>query len=159
MWSWLRPVCASVLLYIFVKETFHQRYYVEAWLSDVDILLDQLRDSKDSIGTAVDTLIEENDFSELLYHTITRTHEMFPALGGFISNVLIKVAQKRPWRDDSSLWPHFVRTSVATAPHSYLVSFHCSKTLAVFCISKLKKCSKCAKAWKVCAKTFLSFFI
>lgn len=102
----------------------------EKVISDIDVLLTQLTASKDAIGTAIDQLCDDGIFSEILFHTVTRSHKIFPALGGFISNVLVKIANRKPWKSDPNLWLHFVRCAVANAPHSYFVSFfNCNEEL------------------------------
>ncbi|KAM3716869.1 Symplekin [Dirofilaria immitis] len=88
-------------------------------LQNIDVLLTQPTVSKDAIGSAIDQLCDDGIFSETLFYTVTCSHKIFPALGGFISNVLVKIANKKPWKSDPNLWPYFVRCAVANAPHSY----------------------------------------
>lgn len=116
-YEWLAVNCYKIKYFVPLCNAF----------SDIDVLLTQLTASKDAIGSAIDQLCDDGIFSETLFYTVTRSHKIFPALGGFISNVLVKIANKKPWKNDRNLWPHFVRCAVANAPHSYFVS--CSEKL------------------------------
>ncbi|VDD86123.1 unnamed protein product [Enterobius vermicularis] len=89
-------------------------------LQNIELLLNQLSHSKEAIASAIDTLIDDTELPVTVFHTVARTHESYPVLGGFISNVIIKIVQKQPWKYDGSLWQHFVRCAIATIPHSYM---------------------------------------
>ncbi|VDO26705.1 unnamed protein product [Onchocerca flexuosa] len=115
----LHPMGAGELLVALHKIHAENEEENNLLLQNIDVLLTQLTASKDAIGSAIDQLCDDEIFSETLFYTITRSHKNFPALGGFISNVLVKIANKKPWKSDPNLWPHFVRCAVANAPHSY----------------------------------------
>ncbi|VDM95136.1 unnamed protein product [Thelazia callipaeda] len=115
----LHPMGAGELLMALHKIEIENMDENNLLLQNIDILLTQLTASKDAIGAAIDQLCDDEVFSQTLFYTVTRSHKIFPALGGFISNVLVKIANKKPWSRDESLWPHFVRCAVANAPHSY----------------------------------------
>ncbi|VDN00337.1 unnamed protein product, partial [Onchocerca ochengi] len=117
----LHPMGAGELLVALHKIQAENEEENNLLLQNIDVLLTQLTASKDAIGSAIDQLCDDEIFSETLFYTITRSHKNFPALGGFISNVLVKIANKKPWKNDPNLWPHFVRCAVANAPHSYFV--------------------------------------
>uniref|UniRef100_A0A915PBS0 Symplekin n=1 Tax=Setaria digitata TaxID=48799 RepID=A0A915PBS0_9BILA len=115
----LHPMGAGELLVALHKIKAENNEENNLLLQNIDVLLTQLTASKDAIGSAIDQLCDDGVFSETLFYTVTRSHKIFPALGGFISNVLVKIANKKPWKSDPNLWPHFVRCAVANAPHSY----------------------------------------
>uniref|UniRef100_A0A0R3RPZ9 DUF3453 domain-containing protein n=1 Tax=Elaeophora elaphi TaxID=1147741 RepID=A0A0R3RPZ9_9BILA len=117
----LHPMGAGELLMALHKIHTETEEEKNLLLQNIDVLLAQLTASKDAIGSAIDQLCDDGIFSEILFYTITRSHKIFPALGGFFSNVLVKIANKKPWNNDSNLWPYFVRCAVANAPHSYFV--------------------------------------
>lgn len=115
----LHPMGAGELLVALHKICAENKEENDLLLQNIDVLLTQLTATKDAIGSAIDQLCDDGIFSETLFYTVTRSHKIFPALGGFISNVLVKIANKKPWKNDPNLWPHFVRCAVANAPHSY----------------------------------------
>ncbi|VDK78043.1 unnamed protein product [Litomosoides sigmodontis] len=115
----LHPMGADELLIALHKIRTENKEEINLLLQNIDVLLTQLTASKDAIGSAIDQLCDDGVFSEVLFHTVTRSHKIFPALGGFISNVLVKIANKKPWKSDPNLWLYFVRCAVANAPHSY----------------------------------------
>ncbi|KAL3985802.1 hypothetical protein ACH3XW_40140 [Acanthocheilonema viteae] len=115
----LHPMGAGELLVALHKIRTENEEENNLLLQNIDVLLAQLTASKDAIGSAIDQLCDDGIFSEILFYTVTCSYKIFPALGGFISNVLMKIANKKPWKSDPNLWPHFVRCAVANAPHSY----------------------------------------
>ncbi|KHN82354.1 Symplekin [Toxocara canis] len=114
------PMTASELLIAMHRIQTSTLEESELLMQNIDILLSQLTAAKDSIASAIDVLLDDDVFPTKLLHTVARTHEAYPALSGFISNVIQKVVQKRPWSKDNSIWPHFVRCAISTAPHSFL---------------------------------------
>lgn len=114
------PMTASELLVAIHRIQTNNVDETTTLMQNIDVLLEQLTHSKDSIASAIDTLLDDDILPVTLFHTVVRTNQSYPALGGFVSNVILKVVQKRPWNDDRNLWPHFIHCAAATVPHSYL---------------------------------------
>uniref|UniRef100_A0A914ZJU9 Symplekin n=2 Tax=Parascaris univalens TaxID=6257 RepID=A0A914ZJU9_PARUN len=89
-------------------------------MQNIELLLSQLTAAKDSIASAIDVLLDDETFPVMLFNTVARAHEAYPALSGFISNVIHIIVQKRPWSKDRTIWPYFVHCAISTAPHSFL---------------------------------------
>ncbi|MFH4977060.1 hypothetical protein AB6A40_003769 [Gnathostoma spinigerum] len=87
---------------------------------NIDLLIAQLSGVKDYIASAVDVLLDDDPMPTAVFHTIARCHESYPALSGFIANVMLKILKKRPWEKDKDLFPHVIDCVLATAPHSYM---------------------------------------
>ncbi|KAL3096947.1 hypothetical protein niasHS_002663 [Heterodera schachtii] len=89
-------------------------------MQNLDILLvDANREftiGKDVLANTVETLLNDEPLPPVLFHTIQRIHENHPALNGFLSNVLVKIADK-PWLDrvegKESAWTKFVQCAKA----------------------------------------------
>ena len=85
--------------------------------------------SKDVLASAVEALLKESPFPVLLFHTVQRIHEQHAALNGFLSNVLVKIAQQKPWAEEDQgnsknpLWPKFLSCAKALGSVGYLVSY------------------------------------
>ncbi|EFO27641.2 symplekin [Loa loa] len=94
----LHPMGAGELLMALHKIHVENKEENNLLLQNIDVLLTQLTASKDAIGSAIDQLCDDGIFSETLFYTVTRSHKIFPALGGFISNVLVKIANKNHGR-------------------------------------------------------------
>uniref|UniRef100_A0A158R605 DUF3453 domain-containing protein n=1 Tax=Syphacia muris TaxID=451379 RepID=A0A158R605_9BILA len=112
------PMGASELLVAVhrIKTTDPEK--TDLLLQNLELLLNQLSYSKDAIASAIDTLIDDAEIPATVFHTVARAHEAYPVLGSFISNVMIKIVQKYPWKHDQSLWQYFVRCAIATMPQS-----------------------------------------
>ncbi|KAI3418914.1 hypothetical protein GPALN_008011 [Globodera pallida] len=89
-------------------------------IQNMDILLvdanKEFTIGKDVLANTVETLLNDDPLPPVLFHTIQRIHENHPALNGFLSNVLIKIADK-PWLDrvegKESVWTKFVQCAKA----------------------------------------------
>uniref|UniRef100_A0A914HYH0 Symplekin C-terminal domain-containing protein n=1 Tax=Globodera rostochiensis TaxID=31243 RepID=A0A914HYH0_GLORO len=89
-------------------------------IQNMDILLvdanKEFTIGKDVLANTVETLLNDDPLPPVLFHTIQRIHENHPALNGFLSNVLIKIADK-PWSDrvegKESVWTKFVQCAKA----------------------------------------------
>jgi hypothetical protein len=88
--------------------------------------------SKDVLATTIEILLNDTPFPALLFHTLQRIHECHPALNGFLTNVLVKIAQRRPWDEEEHfsnpqhrdpMWPKFLLCTKALDSVAYFVGF------------------------------------
>lgn len=97
-------------------------------MQNLDLLLvDPNREfnlGKDVLATTVEVLLNDTAFPPLLLHTVQRIHESHSALNGFLSNVLVKIAQRQPWnvtdKNKEPLWPKFMNCAKALGSIAYL---------------------------------------
>uniref|UniRef100_A0A1I8BMH1 DUF3453 domain-containing protein n=1 Tax=Meloidogyne hapla TaxID=6305 RepID=A0A1I8BMH1_MELHA len=92
-------------------------------MQNLDILLvDTAREfsfGKDVLAIAIETLINDTVFPIVLFYTIQKVNESHPALNGFLTGVLEKIAQRKPWTeigDDATreiIWHKFENCSKA----------------------------------------------
>ncbi|KAL7071482.1 hypothetical protein ACQ4LE_009472 [Meloidogyne hapla] len=72
-------------------------------MQNLDILLvDTAREfsfGKDVLAIAIETLINDTVFPIVLFYTIQKVNEAHPALNGFLTGVLEKIAQRKPWTE------------------------------------------------------------
>nr|CAD2167592.1 unnamed protein product [Meloidogyne enterolobii] len=87
-------------------------------MQNLDILLvDTAREfsfGKDVLAIAIETLINDKVFPVILFYTIQKVNEAQPTLNGFLTGLLEKIAQRKPWTeiegDDSAretIWHKF----------------------------------------------------
>lgn len=90
------------------------------------LLLDKDKEyqlTKDMFAQAIEQLIEVDPFPQIIFHTFQKLHEHYSALNGFLSNVLVKVAQKRVWeQNQKDLWPQFLKCVKEIGNVAYVVS-------------------------------------
>nr|CAD2201950.1 unnamed protein product [Meloidogyne enterolobii] len=72
-------------------------------MQNLDILLvDTAREfsfGKDVLAIAIETLINDKVFPVILFYTIQKVNEAQPTLNGFLTGLLEKIAQRKPWTE------------------------------------------------------------
>ncbi|KAI1712308.1 symplekin [Ditylenchus destructor] len=86
-------------------------------VQNLDLLMvDSTREfnlSKEHFANSIEALIEDVPMPALLFHSLQKINENYPALNGFLSNVFVKLSQKKVWSESSELWPAFLKCAKA----------------------------------------------
>ncbi|CAK5081376.1 unnamed protein product [Meloidogyne enterolobii] len=101
-------------------------------MQNLDILLvDTAREfsfGKDVLAIAIETLINDKVFPVILFYTIQKVNEAQPTLNGFLTGLLEKIAQRKPWTeiegDDTAretIWHKFEICSKALGSNVHTV--------------------------------------
>jgi len=84
---------------------------------------------KDVLAIAIETLINDKVFPVILFYTIQKVNEAQPTLNGFLTGLLEKIAQRKPWTeiegDDTAretIWHKFEICSKALGSNVHTVS-------------------------------------
>jgi symplekin len=87
------------------------------------LMVDQSKEfnlTKEVFANSIEQLIEEEPFPPLLFHSFQKIYENYPALNGFLSNVFVKLAQKRVWDENKDLWQSFLKCSKVVGSVVYM---------------------------------------
>lgn len=101
------------------------------------LLVDHTKDfnlTKDVFANSIEVLIDSSNLPlpSLLFHTIQKIQENYPALNGFLANVLTKIAEKKVWKDNKELWQTFLKCAKAVGSVAYSVCQLIQKKLKFF---------------------------
>uniref|UniRef100_A0A915DGI2 Symplekin C-terminal domain-containing protein n=1 Tax=Ditylenchus dipsaci TaxID=166011 RepID=A0A915DGI2_9BILA len=87
------------------------------------LMVDQAKEfnlNKEVFANSIEHLIEEVPMPSLLFHSLQKVHENYPALNGFLSNVFVKLAQKKIWTDNAELWTAFLKCARAVRSVAFM---------------------------------------